>query len=324
LSMTVNVSIFRNIFAIGVMASAVVMAPAGCSNKQPVSYRPVTPERGAIKNFISTTGTVRPRNRLEIKPSINGRVERVLVEEGRRVRKGQVLAWMSSTERAALIDAARLQGDSQLKYWEEAYKPSPLIAPITGTVIVRDVEPGQTVTTASAVLVLADRLVVYADVDETDIGKVSRGQRAEISLDPYPEVKVNGVVFHISYESKVQNNVTMYEVEIAPDRVPPVFRSGMSAAINIIQTVKENALLIPLETVVTEGGRSFVLLGRGRGKDPEKREVKLGIFDETRVEVLSGIDEHSPVLVEVSPDRNKDGRSPGNKNPFMPTRKKRG
>jgi len=321
--MTVNLTIPRSTFAIGLVAAALVLVPAGCSKKQPASYRPVAPERGAIKKFISTTGTVKPRNRLEIKPSINGRVERVLVEEGRRVRRGQVLAWMSSTERAALIDAARLQGDSQLKYWEEAYKPSPLIAPITGTVIVRDVEPGQTVTTASAVLVLADRLVVYADVDETDIGGVTKGQRAEISLDPYPDVKVNGVVFHISYESKMQNNVTMYEVEIVPDRVPPVFRSGMSAAINIIQTVRENALLIPLETVVTEGGRSYVLLGRGRGKDPEKREVKLGISDETRVEVLSGIDERSPVLVEVRPDR-KDGRSPGNKNPFMPARKKRG
>jgi multidrug efflux pump subunit AcrA (membrane-fusion protein) len=45
---------------------------------------------------ILATGVVQPQNRLEIKPPIAGRIERVLVEEGETVKRGQILAWMSS------------------------------------------------------------------------------------------------------------------------------------------------------------------------------------------------------------------------------------
>lgn len=304
------------------LALPCILSMVVCSRKPEAVYRPVTPERGTIKKYISTTGTVRPRNRLEVKPSINGRIESVLVVEGQWVRKGHVLAWMSSTERAALIDAARLQGESKLRYWEEAYKPIPLLAPIGGTVIVRDVEPGQTVSTASAVIVLADVLVVYADVDETDIGNVRKGMTAEISLDPYPDVAVSGKVRHVSYESRIINNVTMYEVEITPERVPSVFRSGMSATINIVQAVRRNALLLPLDAVLMENQRNYVLVGEGAGKGPVRREVKLGVADDTRVEVLSGIDEHSRVFTakgETPREKKPEERS----SPFLPTPRKR-
>ncbi len=300
------------------LALAVALVGPACS-KERAAYRTVLPERGEIKRYISTTGTVEPRNRLEIKPNIAGRVESVLVVEGQSVRKGQLLAWMSSSERAALIDAARMQGDAELGYWENAYKPTPIIAPITGTVIVRDVEPGQTVTTTTAVLVLADRLVVTADVDETDIGNVRIGMTAELGLDSYPDVRVNGTVHHISYESTVVNNVTMYKVQIIPDRVPGVFRSGMSASINIIQAVHKNALLLPIEAVVLEGGKNYVLLDRGAKSPPERREVKPGLSDDSRIEVIEGLSGNERVLVADTEDGVPAKTNAEKKNPFMPT-----
>ncbi len=74
------------------------------------AYRELTITRGDIDVTVLATGVVQPSNRLEIKPPIAGRVEQVLVNEGQHVRRGQVLAWMSSSERAALIDAARAKG----------------------------------------------------------------------------------------------------------------------------------------------------------------------------------------------------------------------
>ena len=147
------------------------------------SITEVHPDYCNIRAVISTTGDVEPQNRLELKPPIGGRVEEILVHEGDRVKVGQILAWMSSTDRAALLDAARSQGPEALKYWSEVYKPTPLISPIDGDVIVRAVEPGQTVTATTAVLVLSDRLIVNAQVDETDVGKVKVGQKAIVSLD---------------------------------------------------------------------------------------------------------------------------------------------
>ncbi len=315
--MTSNVN--KTVIRAAALLLSVALAGLACSKGKAVASRTVLPERGSIRKYISTTGTVEPRNRLEIMPAIAGRVESVLVVEGQAVRKGQLLAWMSSTERTALIDAARMQGDAERRYWENAYKPSPVVAPITGTVIVRDVEPGQTVTTAKAVLVLADRLIVTARVDETDIGHVKIGMTAELSLDSYPEVKVNGRVHHISYESTITNNVTMYEVQIIPERVPGVFRSGMSATINIIQSMRDKALLLPIEAVVLEGRTNYVRVDRGEGKQPERREVKIGISDETRIEILSGLDEGEKVLVADGKAEGQAKSGTEKKNPFMPT-----
>ncbi len=281
------------------------------------SLKIINPVLGSIQSIISTTGIVEPQNRLEIKPPINGRIEEIKVTEGEKVKIGQTLAWMSSTERAALLDAARAQGEQALKYWQEAYKPTPLIAPIDGNVIVRAVEPGQTVTSADAIVVLSDRLIVKAQVDETDIGQVKLKQSAMISLDAYPQIKVKAKVDHISYESKIVNNVTIYEVDILPEEVPEVFRSGMSANVDITQTSKDNTLIIPLEALEQDNQGSFVLLSQGKGGKPVVRRVKLGISDSRNAEVISGLCAQDSVLIvtqEYSLKQNKDTKT----NPFMP------
>ena len=290
--------------------------------KQPPteSVKLISPVYGAIQISISTTGTVQPQNRLEIKPPISGRVEKVLVQEGDQVRRGQTLTLMSSTERAALLDAARAQNKDQLAYWEEVYKPTPLVAPINGTVIVRAVEPGQTVTSGDAVIVLSDRLIVQAQVDETDIGKVKLKQTAVISLDAYPDTKIKAKIDHIAYESKIVNNVTIYEVDILPEKVPAIFRSGMSANVNIIEQSKENVLLIPLEAVKQDADGSFVLISSGRSEKPVMRRVQLGISDDKNVEVVSGLEtQDNIVMASQSYQPLKDTGS--GKNPFLPSRR---
>lgn len=279
--------------------------------------REISPVFGSIQNFISTTGVVQPQNRLEIKPPISGRIEKILVKEGEKVNVGQLLAWMSSTERAALLDTARSQGEESLRYWQEAYKPTPLIAPIDGEVIVRAVEAGQTVTSSDAVIVLSDRLIVKAQVDETDIGKVKIGQVATISLDAYPQVKVNAEVDHISYESTIVNNVTIYEVDILPQSVPDVFRSGMSANVDIIEKSKDNILLIPLEAVNQDKEGSFVLLSQGKNGKSVKQRVKLGISDEQNAEVISGLAAKDKIIVKTQQYLPSKNSSSGG-SPFMP------
>ena len=278
----------------------------------------INPGRGNIEVFITTTGTVQPQNRLEMKPPISGRIEDILVREGDHVKKGNIVAWMSSTERAALLDAARSRGGETLRQWEDAYKPTPLIAPINGDVIVRAVEPGQSVTPNDPVVVLSDRLIVKAQVDETDIGRVKVGQNAFVSLDAYPGEKVMARVDHISYESKLINNVTIYEVDILPQKVPRVFRSGMTANVNIVEKVRRNVLRLPIDAVRREKDGTVVLVKEnGQGKSA-LRKVGTGLSDENFVEITSGLEEQDIVIVEkknsVLPEKNAAGGSP-----FMPS-----
>lgn len=282
--------------------------------------REIKPTLGTIQNIVSTTGTVLPKNRLEIKPPVNGRIEEILVKEGEKVKIGQELARMSSTERAALLDAARGKGQESLKYWTQVYKAIPLVSPIDGEVIVATTQPGQTVTTSDAVVVLSDKLIVRAQVDETDIGKVKLGQDAVITLDAYPQTKIEAKVDHIYYESKTVNNVTIYEVDLLPQDVPPFFRSGMNANINFIVESKENALLLPTEAVIKEKDEAFVMLKQANAPEYVKHAVKLGLSDDKNTEILSGIEANDTLMLKSKkyelPKSNLGG------NPFMPFRQR--
>ena len=292
------------------------------SNRQnkPEKTAIINPDMGDVSISLTTTGLVEPQNRLEIKPSIGGRIDDVLVKEGDQVKTGEALLWMSSSERAALIDTARSQGEEVLKYWEEVYRKTPIISPIDGEVIVRAVEPGQTVTTADAILVLSNRLIIAAQFDETDIGAIKVGQQALITLDAYPHVIIEGIVNHIAYESEIINNVTIYEVDIVPKEVPPVMRSGMSVTVEVIEKTVQGVLTIPSGAIHYDGEREFVLLEGPNGKIIEK-DISTGINNGNMAEVVSGLSQDAKIIVKNGsylPKRKSIGS-----NPFMPSRNRK-
>ena len=278
--------------------------------------RSVKVHQGDLEVKVTATGTVKPYNRVEIKPPIPGRVEEVLVQEGDTVKKGQVLAQMSSTERAALLDAARARGAETMKRWEEAYKMAPLLAPLDGTIIVRAVEPGQTVTTADPVVVLSDRLIVEALVDETDLALIALGQKTTIQLDAYPKEIFLGKVDHIMYESKLTNNVNVYAVDILPEAIPPAFRSGMTANVTFIVKEKKGVLLVPSEAVVEwpkkvskPKGAQFAVYEKAFGGKLVPIAVRIGDSDGRVTEIAEGLKEGQEVQI-VQKKQNDPGVSP--------------
>ncbi len=208
---------------------------------------------------------------------------------------------MSSLDRAALIDAARSKGAEEIKYWENTYQKAPIIAPIDGFIIKRAVEPGQTVSASDAILVMADYLIVKGQVDETDLGQIKLRQKASIALDSYPERNFPGIVEHIAYESSVSNNVTMYTVDIVPNSLSNIFRSGMNASIKFEIGYKENIPTLPLNVVKKAKSRSYVFVKDSsieKGYKPV--EVTTGIEDNNNIEVLTGVSLDAEVIV---PDR---------------------
>jgi macrolide-specific efflux system membrane fusion protein len=241
---------------------------------------------------------VQPENRLEIKPPIPGRVEEVLVDEGQQVKPGQILAWMSSSERAGLLDAARARGPEELKRWQEFYKPTPILAPISGTIIQRNVEPGQTFTSQDAVLVMSDRLTVKAQVDETDIAQIALKQQSEIVLDAYPDQPVPAEVVQLAFDAKTVNNVTTYVVDVLPKTVPAFMRSGMTANVVFHVGEKKDIMLLPSEAIKTKDGKSYVLLKAAQpGQKNTEQEVSLGASDGKQVEITVGVNAEQVVLI---------------------------
>lgn len=257
---------------------------------------------GPIEQSIDATGSVAPENRVEIKPPVGGRVEKLLVDEGDKVRNGQIVAWISSTDRNAILDAARAQGPEAVKKWEDAYKPTAVFASLPGEVILRNVVVGQAVDGGTVLFAVADTLIVNAQVDESDIGKIRLGQKVRIRLDSYPERPVSGKVFDILYEGKNVSNVITYGVKVRPDKVPPFFRSQMTANVSFLIKRKEEAILVPVAAVKDGlGGKRVVSMPAAeKGAKPETREVKTGIETDDQVEIVEGLAAGDNVLIGAS------------------------
>ncbi len=285
-------------------------------------YREVKVARGDIERIVLSTGIAQPRNRLEIKPPIPGRVEEVLVDEGRWVRKGTTLAWMSSSERAALLDAARAKGEEEVKHWEELYRATPILAPIDGTVILRNVEPGKSFTSNDAVFVMSDRLVIAAQVDETDIAQIKLRQPAHIVLDAYPETSFDGTVDQIAYDARTVNNVTTYVVYVLPAKAPAFMRSGMTANVNFQVAVHKAVLFVPGDAIRYREGQAYVLKPAMNGDaQPVEQQIEVGHSDGKRTEVISGLTEGDTLLVPQINTGGVRGESRAG-NPFMPGRRR--
>jgi macrolide-specific efflux system membrane fusion protein len=303
--------VFENMKKIIIIFLIVILAAWGgfivFKPKKQVVDREAVLEPKNLKMEFRETGSVNPRNRLEIKPPFAGRIEKILVNEGNQVKKGQVIIWMSSSERAAMIDMARAAGDNEYNRWETIYKPTPIVTPMNGFIILRKNEPGQSVTAADAILVMADDLIIEANIDETDLRYIQRGLEIEIYLDAYPDDKFKGIVEHIAHEASVISNVTVYTIKIKPIEKPKVFRAGMTATITIISQYKENALSIPSDFITDKGQSKTIMIKTGKkGKNAfVHREVETGVTDGKFTEIISGLTKNETAVVFKSGDKEK-------------------
>lgn len=297
--------ILIGIAALGALAAGLWWRQASDSSP---TYREESVTRGRIEATVQSTGIVQPRNRLEVKPPLAGRAEEVSVQEGQTVKKGQVLLWMSSSERAALIDAARARGPEEVRRWEEFYRATPVVSPIDGTVIQRKIEPGQSFTASDALLVIADRLLVEAQVDETDIALIRLRLPARILLDAYPGESVPANVGALAYEAKTVSNVTTYTVDVVPARIPAQMRSGMTATVTFLIAAKDNALRVPAHALRDDDGHKSVLVPGADGA-PREQAVETGLSDGRQTEILSGLNEGDKVLIAQT-KRDKRSASP--------------
>lgn len=113
-------------------------------------------------------------------------------------------------------------------------------APIDGTVIARNVDPGQTVAasfSAPTLFLIANNLSnmqILADVDESDIGQVKVGQKARFTVQAYPYKKFEGVVYQIRLSPTTVQNVVNYTVVVNVENKEGFLLPGMTATIDFL------------------------------------------------------------------------------------------
>lgn len=307
----------KSISLLFILTTALLWAGCGGHKRQAGGTRAVPVKRGDLQITVLATGNVQPHNELAIFPAITGRIEKIMCQEGDTVRKGQELMELSSTERATVLDEAAAQGASQLAHWEQYYEETPLLSPENGQIIYLPTVPGQIISTGVTIMVMSDHLMVDTQVDETDLAQIKMGEKATITLDAYPDKPLPGVVKRISYFSILVNNVTTYEVDVWPDKVPTFMRSGMTANVVFNVSEKDDVLVIPADAIQQQDGQTGVILAGDKGGKPQFQAIQTGVTDGKRIEVVSGLAEGDKVLIKSfsTSQFNTQGSS---SNPLMP------
>lgn len=202
------------------------------------TYETVQVTRMDLTKTVSATGTVRPRESVEVSSKVTARIKEILVSENDKVTAGQTVAILDGkdfeatrnqaqftlintsqkltrTERLYKIGAKSLEEyqDAQYEYdkakttlekAESDLSQTVISAPIDGVVVGEPKTPGtmavQGNSNPTVIMIIADlsEKVVKAKVDETDIGSIKIGEEATFTVDSYPDEKFQAKVLKIS------------------------------------------------------------------------------------------------------------------------------
>ena len=195
-----------------------------------------------------------------------------------------------------------------------------IVSPVSGTVVSKEVEEGQTVAASfqtPTLFTIAENLKlmqIEANVSEADIGKVKPGMEATFTVDAYPTNTFTGTVKQIRLKPTETQNVVMYTVVIDVPNEEKRLLPGMTAFVSIITSAKDDVLRIPNTTVQFKP--SDKLRQNMKGQRPTNLKptevvvysfedaqivphvVELGLLDVDYAEVVEGLSEGQEIISE--------------------------
>lgn len=174
--------------------------------------------------------------------------------------------------KAALINAKANLSDAQI-----AYDQTRVTAALAGTIIEKDVDIGTVISspthdvsggTQLFKMANLDTVQVQAMVDETDIGKVQPGLPVTITVDAFPTRPFQGNVLKIEPQATVNQNVTMFPVDINILNPGHLLKPGMNTEVEIHVGQRQGVLAIPNSALRTQ--RDVTSAAQVLGLDPQQ------------------------------------------------------
>lgn len=214
-----------------------------------------------------------------------------------------------ATAAIAQREAQVAQFQAVVDRMEEELSFTTIRSPIEGIVLAREVEVGSAVSSiltmgagATTILTLGDMNDVYVKgkVSETDIGLVSVGLPARITVETYKDKVFKGSVYKIAPLGAEEENVTSFEVRVSVENPEGLLLANMSANAEIILEEHTDVLTIPEGAVIyDEDKTTFVEIPDDSQEAGRRRvEVALDISTGTKVEVVSGLSEEDKVILQ--------------------------
>lgn len=187
-----------------------------------------------------------------------------------------------------------------------------ITAPFAGTIASVNLKKFDTVSAGSAVATLiTNQKVAQLSLNEVDATKINLGDKATLTFDAIENFTLTGEVVEIDAVGTVSQGVVSYKVKIGFGSQDERIKSGMTTNASIQTDVRQDVLAIPSSSVKTQNGVSYVQVfnpeltttggnsGVVSATPPEQVEVKVGISDDTKVEVLEGLKEGQQIVTRT-------------------------
>ena len=143
-------------------------------------------------------------------------------------------------------------------------------------------------------------MAVKVNIHESAVQRVAVGQRATVGIDAFPDQRLEGVVTKVavvadSTNSFMNPDLKVYPTTIKIDGIHDWLRPGMSAEVEILVDRLEDVVYVPLQAVTYQDGKRVVYVRGVGGAQP--REVEVGTFSESFIEIRSGLSAGEEVLL---------------------------
>jgi HlyD family secretion protein len=168
-------------------------------------------------------------------------------------------------------------------------------APFDGVIASLNISQGSRVSQQTAVAqLLSQEMEVSLNVPESAISQVKEGQSAALRLTAYPDKDFPGKVTSIA--PTAAKDTRTFEVKVTPTDGDGLLRSGMYANVSILVQERKNTLVVPQAAVTTQKKQPIVYVVKS-DNTVEQRAVTTGLKDQTRIEILSGLQAGDSVVI---------------------------
>jgi membrane fusion protein (multidrug efflux system) len=302
-------------------------------------------ESMTLVDETQAVGSLRSRQGVMLRPEVGGRVKEIFFNDGQRVRKGQLMVQFEDQLQQAQVAQARAElsiaeanhkrnqelvaqnfisqrsldessaalevSRAKLSLAQATLQRLQVLAPFDGITGLKQINVGDYLKDGADMVNVEDIDAVLLDfrLPERFQARVRAGQKAQLTVDALPGRPFTAIVQAV--DPLIEANGRSVGVRGCIDNRQQQLRPGMFARVNAVFGSRENALVIPEEAIIPQGGRTFVVkVVAGEKPDvrvSERVAVKVGLRQPGKVEILEGLSAGDTVVTAGHQRLQKDG-----------------
>jgi membrane fusion protein (multidrug efflux system) len=331
--------------------TAVASAPsgpgpaAGGGPARPTSVEVAKVESMTLVDETQAVGSLRSRQGVMLRPEVGGRVKQIFFNDGQRVSKGQLMVQFDDQLPQAQLAQARAElsiaeanhkrnqelvaqnfisqrsldessaalevSRAKLSLAQATLQRLQVLAPFDGITGLKQINVGDYLKDGADMVNVEDIDAVLLDfrLPERFQTKIRAGQKAQLTIDALPGRPFSAIIQAV--DPLIDANGRSVGVRGCIDNRQQQLRPGMFARVNAVFGSRENALVIPEEAIIPQGGRTFVVRivpgDKPEVKVSERVAVKVGLRLPGKVEILEGLSVGDTVVTAGHQRLQKDG-----------------